>query len=86
VATWEGLLNGQRRKPSKSDKDRKEVRTPFERDFDRILFSTPDSLLLEHKGIRKKAYQAETRATHRAGQLCHRAQIHCQSQKAVLSK
>jgi dGTPase len=35
------LLNGNRRKVSRSEKGPKESRTPFERDFDRILFSTP---------------------------------------------
>jgi len=41
MADWGKLLNGDRRKPSESEKSAKETRTPFERDFDRILFSTP---------------------------------------------
>lgn len=66
-AAWKGLLNDKRRKPKKgNDQDTRETRTEIERDYDRILFSTPVRRLADKTQVfpLDKNDSVRTRLTH----------------------
>ncbi|MFM9913273.1 MAG: dGTP triphosphohydrolase [Methylophilaceae bacterium] len=64
--TWDTLLNSERRKPSKSPKSGEDTRTEIERDYDRILFSTPVRRLADKTQVfpLDKNDSVRTRLTH----------------------
>lgn len=66
MSDWQKLLNENRRRKSKSKQNTDEVRTAFERDYDRILFSTPVRRLADKTQLfpLEKNDSVRTRLTH----------------------
>src|SRR5258707_191239 len=74
IMHWDQLLNSNRRKPKKPDRAKKysrrslmtETRTEIERDYDRILFSTPVRRLADKTQVfpLERNASVRTRLTH----------------------
>ena len=73
MLVWEKLLNNNRRKPKKGDEPKKQIikekeaRTETERDYDRILFSTPVRRLQDKTQVFPLERNDSTRLTHSHG-------------------